>query len=254
MFPNKLALAAFACAMALTGCMGNMKVQPMVSDPEAYSAATFTRAALPASTQAMIKPAGSEPFPFKRIAFKAVGWSEDKPELKVGQETTYINDQNDGTLRLIRRTSLNGLTASQIFDLQYHGLASLASQNADPARSFAYPPSFARAPKSWSSLAQVVENTEYRFEAREGTKDPFDMGTPWSRICVTGKAYEAREVLAELPGKAIEMVCTDSNQNGVTLREVKYAWVSDLGLPLARTVKTTRSSVRYEYQGVKIDQ
>ncbi|EWM48890.1 hypothetical protein [Bordetella holmesii] len=253
MFPNKLTLAALASAVALTGCMGNMKVQPMVSDPQAYSVATFTRAALPMGTQAMLKPAGSEPFPFKRIEFKAVGWSEDKPELKAGQETAYINDDNDGTLRQIRRTSLNGLTASQTFELQYHGLASLASQNADPARSLAYPPTFARAPKSWSSLAQVTENGEYRFEAREGTKDPFDMGTPWRRVCVTGKAYDASQVLAELPGKAIEMVCTDSNQNGVTLREVKYAWVSDLGLPLVRAVRTTRSSFKYEYQGVKID-
>ncbi|KCB41424.1 hypothetical protein L539_3677 [Bordetella hinzii 5132] len=38
---HKLRLAAVAASVALSGCAGNMKVQPMTTDPEGYSAIRF---------------------------------------------------------------------------------------------------------------------------------------------------------------------------------------------------------------------
>ncbi|CAM4159177.1 hypothetical protein [Bordetella pseudohinzii] len=248
---DKLRLAAVAASIALTGCAGNMKVQPMTADPEGYSANAFSYAALPVATQALLKPPGSEPYPFKRAVIK--GWSFDKrkPEDKLAFETLFINDRDDGMLRQIGKSEANGLLVNRFFAAVYHGAVALGSQSASPSRTWTAPPRYSRAANAWSSLADIKENSEYRFELRESTKDPLDTGRPWTRACKTGAAYPASKLLPALAGRAIEMTCVDANENAVTQREVVYGWLVDYKLALSVSSKTPNGVYATEYESAQ---
>ncbi len=248
---HKLRLAAVAASVALSGCAGNMKVQPMTTDPEGYSANTFSYAALPVATQALIKPPGADPYPFKRAVIKGSSFDKKKPEDKLVFETIFINDRDDGMLRQIGKNEANGLLVNRFFAAVYHGAVALGTQSAIPSRAMTAPPRYSRAGKAWGSLADVKENSEYRFEFREGTKDPLDTGRPWLRVCRTGAAYPASKLLPGLAGQAIEMTCVDANENAVTQREVVYGWLVDYKLALGVSSKTTGGVYVTEYESVQ---
>lgn len=241
-----------SASLLLTGCMGNMEVKPMTTDPAGYSAQNFSRAALPRAAQALLPAAGSEPLPFQQLIAQGEISASRLPGLTLQYEQILINDQNDGMLRGIAKSEGNGLLVAQSFNATYHGLIGLASQDADPALTMTNPAYYLHGAKAWQSLKTVEEGQVYVFETRNATRDPLDYGAGWRRSCTAGSAVAASTVAPQLTGQSIPLVCVDQNSNNVTGREVGYAWLSDYGVALQTRVTRANGITQTRYTRVQV--
>lgn len=239
-------------SLLLTGCMGNMDVKPMTTDPAGYSARNFSRAALPSAAQALLPAPGAEPLPFKQLTAQGEISTSRLPDLKLQYELILINDQNDGMLRGIAKSEGNGLLVSRSFNATYHGLVGLASQDADPALTMTNPAYYVHGAKAWQSLKTVEEGQVYPFETRSATRDPLHYGIVWQRTCTAGTAVAASTIAPGLTGKTIPVVCVDQNSNNVAGREVSYAWLSDYGVALQTRITRANGITQTRYTSVQI--
>lgn len=240
----------------LAGCAGPVQVKPMVADPEGYSATNFSSARVAVPPGVLASP-GAERLGFKRLTVygeSIVAGAEKKPDaVKVTYETTYINDGNNGAVRIIEQTFSNGLPSGMSFELNYHGVANMAIQVAALRNQTAHPIISLRSVKAWDSLADVRENSVYSFEGSSSIRDPLAQSFLRNRHCESQTFYDANRFIQGTPGRAIDLLCTDFNSNGVKQTELKFVWLTAYNLAISTRVTSARGTLENQVERIRVD-
>lgn len=256
MIPFKLAFAGALAAGLLTGCMGPMATKPMVSNPEAYSIAYFSRDKLPDSTRRMLPAVNAEPLGFKRLVVtgRTIGSNADTDKRRpITFEQTFVNDGDSGMVRVVTRTDVNGMPFDYHYSSSYRGVVDAAWQRARTDQSFSFPILYSRGGQAFASLASIKEKTDYRFDYKRATPELFDLGNPGSLRCVSGVYYDAATFRAGIPGRAIDLTCQHFDEKEVMVAQITQVFLTAYGVALDVASKRTQASDRYEYDSVVVE-
>ncbi|WZB74297.1 hypothetical protein WJ972_26270 [Achromobacter insuavis] len=148
-------------------------------------------------------------------------------------ELTFHNDRDDGTLRSIYIGKLNGLPVNYVLALNYHSLALLIHQ-AGGFKAAQVPPRWVvRDIQQWPGdvLANPPENARFTLES-EGGWEGWRTGPRRSVTCASGTNYPANQVHERIPGQAIDLDCVETNESGLSVRKLRYAFLRQLGVAL----------------------
>lgn len=253
--PARLA-APILLAVSLAGCVGPTQVKPMVEDPEGYSIKNFSSPYVLAPAGVLASP-GAEPLGFKRLTVYGdiiAASAEQKPGgVKTRYETTYVNDGNNGAVRVIEQTSSNGLPSVLSFGLTYHGVSRVAVQVAALRNQTARPIFYLRSVKTWDSLADMRENSTYVFEGTSGIRDPLTPSVRSNRRCESKTFYDANQFIKGTPGRAIDLHCTDFNDNGVKQAEVKFVWLTAYNVGFISRMMSTADTFEFRPERMKVE-
>lgn len=243
--------APLALAAGLAGCAGPIAVKPMLEDAEAYSARYFSPAQL---TPGILAQPGAEPLGFHRLVLKGEFTStsavDEKKVSRLEFESTLINAADTGGVREITRFSSNGIFSYTSFELRYHGLVSMAMQNASVGNTFTVPINYVLTTSRWDRLNTMAEHATMEYRGTRGIRDPLVGSTAFSMQCRSDVYYDAATVVSGAPGKAINVDCDTINRNGVKWGEFHYVWLDAYKTALPTGYKTSNATGRMVYRSL----
>ncbi|WP_241075497.1 hypothetical protein [Achromobacter insuavis] len=238
-------LAVLAAVAVSAGCAQPVSTREVALNADAYTARVLSPDALPASVRARLPAAGTQPMGFRTLRLTGTQRVVSMGNVAVDSEyeLTFHNDRDDGTLRSIYIGRFNGLPVNYVLALNYRSLALLMHQGGGFKAAHVPPRWTVRSIEQWPGdvLANPPENARFTLES-EGGWEGQRTGPRQTLACTSGADFPASRVLAQIPGQAIDLNCVETNESGVPVRRLKYAYLRQFGLAITTEMVTARST------------
>ncbi|WP_336236034.1 hypothetical protein [Achromobacter dolens] len=237
-------LAVLAAVTVLAGCAQPVSTREVALNADAYTARTLLPDTLPPAVRARLPAAGTQPMGFRALRMTGTQHTVGIDHVAVDSEyeLTFHNDRDDGTLRSIYIGKLNGLPVNYVLALNYRSLALLIHQAGGFKAAQVSPRWMARDIQQWPGdvLANPPENARFTLES-EGGWEGRRTGPRQTLTCASGTDYPANQVHERIPGQAIDLDCVETNESGLSVRKLRYAFLRQLGVALVVESTTPRA-------------
>ncbi len=224
-----------------------VRVSLITRDVPAYLAAHFSPAQLPPGVRAEIARAGPVELPFHTLVVtrQFVRHLTLRNETVRVRVTDTLTNVGEGYVQGREQLSFNTIPVALNLNLSYLGLMSLEHQNIDYRSSLARPP---------MRLQQLLALTPGVAHPQPG--ETYGLTLRWrrGRITDTCKAaprfYPARRLLAQLPGRALNLKCAIS-RNGVVRSRNRTTYLSAYGIFLIMQRRTAAFTARAKILSIR---
>lgn len=250
-------LAGLAAVVALAACGQPVSARDVAHSADAYTERAMSLDALPSGVRARLPAAGTQPMGFHTLRLtgsqRVVGVEPFAVDSEY--ELAFHNDRDDGTLRSLYIGRFNGLPVNRVMTLNYRSLALLIHQGDDGFRGAqAAPRWMVRNIRQWPGdlLVNPPENTRFTLES-EGAWEGRQTKSRQTLTCASGTDYPASRVMAQIPGRALDLNCIETSEGGVPVRKLRYIFLRQFGLAVTAEIATARSMATMTVTAVRVE-
>jgi len=179
---------------------------------------------------------GTITYEIERIQHDVLEWK--------GEEIKTFTPDQKGTFRIETKRYKNGFLAKNVFELAYLGYVQLDVQAYQPGYKYFWPNHFLGDIEFKESNPEVGLQYDYWFGPRSSIHGGH---TKRSVVCEPeGEHYPASDLHEDIPGDALDFICSLRQENGVLIGDDLVSYLFDSKTFVLKTERTVSGTSHYK--------